>query len=275
MLVTARELLLEAQKDGYAVPAFNFYGYDFIRSVIEAAEIEKTPVILEITPLYLEKLNPPQITALAREWARASSVRIALHLDHSEDLRWIAWSLVNGFTSVMMDASKFPLAENIRLSKLAASFAHAAGASVEAELGHIGGVEDGVGTGGAGGLAEPAEAARLVRESGVDALAPAVGTAHGLYKGAPKIDFARLKAIREQVEAPLVLHGGSGIPDAMLKKTIKMGIAKINIGTELKIAWSKAVKDCLNQGETEPWKLSAAACAAVKELARRKIRVCV
>ena len=274
MLVTTKDLLLEAQKEGYAVPAFNFYGYDFIRSVIEAAETENTPVILEITPNYLKKLSPKTITAIARDWAQASSVRIALHLDHSDDLKWITWSLVNGFTSVMIDASRFPLEENIRLSKLAASLAHAAGASIEAELGHIGGTEDGIMRGGAGGLADPEEAGRLVRESGVDLLAPAVGTAHGLYKGEPKIDFDRLRAIRNQVEVPLVLHGGSGIPVEMLKKAINIGVSKINIGTELKIAWSDAVRQCLGQGVTEPWKHSEAACAAIKSLVRTKIRIC-
>ncbi|CEP69400.1 Ketose-bisphosphate aldolase, class-II [Moorella glycerini] len=275
MLTPATELLDRAQRGNYAIAAFNFHNLEILQAIIETAEAEKAPIILQITPAYLEKIGATAAAAMAREAAVAARVPVALHLDHSDSFKWIVWALAHGFTSVMIDASKLPLAENIALSRQVAEAAHATGATAEAELGHIGGVEDSVDRGSAGtGLADPDEAARLVQESGIDALAPALGTAHGLYTSEPKIDFERLDKIRELTPVPLVLHGGSGIPDTMIREAISRGIAKVNIGTELKVAWAEAMQAALTTGEKEPWKAAIKAREAVREVVKHKIHLC-
>ncbi|MBE3571765.1 MAG: class II fructose-bisphosphate aldolase [Moorella humiferrea] len=276
MLTSATELLGRAQRGNYAIAAFNFHNLEILQAIIETAEAEKAPVILQITPTYLEKIGATAAAAMAREAAAAAKVPVALHLDHSDSFKWIIWALAHGFTSVMIDASKLPLAENIALSRKVAEAAHATGAAAEAELGHIGGVEDSIDDLGNAdaGLADPNEAARLVQESGIDALAPALGTAHGLYTSEPKIDFERLDKIRALVRVPLVLHGGSGIPDNMVREAIATGIAKVNIGTELKVAWADAVKGALAVGITEPWQVAVKAREAVREVVRQKITLC-
>ncbi|MBC7325546.1 MAG: class II fructose-bisphosphate aldolase [Moorella sp. (in: Bacteria)] len=275
MLSSSDELLVRAQKDCYAIAAFNFHNLEILQAIIETAEAEKAPVILQITPTYLEKIGATAAAAMAREAAVAARVPVALHLDHSDSFKWVVWALAHGFTSVMIDASKLPLAENIALSRQVAEAAHAVGASAEAELGHIGGVEDSVDRGNAAaGLADPVEAARLVEESGIDALAPALGTAHGLYTSQPKIDFERLDKIRALVPVPLVLHGGSGIPDNMIREAIARGISKVNIGTELKVAWAVAMQEALAAGTTEPWQVAVKAREAVREVVKHKIHLC-
>lgn len=275
MLTSSTELLSRAQQEGYAVGAFNFHNLEVLQAIIEIADAEKAPVILQITPTYLEKIGATAAAAMAREAAAAAKVPVALHLDHSNTWQWVIWALAQGFTSVMIDASRLPLAENIALSRQVAEAAHAVGASAEAELGHIGGVEDSVDRGNAdAGLADPAEAARLAAESGIDALAPALGTAHGLYTSEPKIDFKRLDKIGELTPVPLVLHGGSGIPDNMIREAIARGIAKVNIGTELKVAWAVAMQEALTAGEKEPWKVAVKAREAVREVVKHKIHLC-
>ncbi|WP_338823711.1 D-tagatose-1,6-bisphosphate aldolase subunit KbaY [Moorella humiferrea] len=275
MLSSSAELLARAQRENYAIAAFNFHNLEILQAIIEAAEAEKAPVILQITPTYLEKIGATAAAAMAREAAAAARVPVALHLDHSNSLQWVIWALAHGFTSVMIDASNLPLDKNIALSRQVAEAAHATGAAAEAELGHIGGVEDSVDRGSAdAGLADPAEAAHMVQESGIDALAPALGTAHGLYTSHPKIDFERLDKIRALVSVPLVLHGGSGIPDNMIQEAIARGINKVNIGTELKVAWTRAMKEALASGTTEPWKAAVKAREAVREVVKYKIRLC-
>lgn len=275
MLTSANELLNRAQKGSYAIAAFNFHNLEILQAIIETAEAEKAPLILQITPTYLDKIGAVAAAAMAREAAAAAKVPVALHLDHSDNFKWVIWALAHGFTSVMIDASKLPLVENIALARQVAVAAHAVGASAEAELGHIGGVEDSVDRGSRNaGLADPDEAARLVQESGIDALAPALGTAHGLYTSEPKIDFERLNKIRERVPVPLVLHGGSGIPDNMVREAITGGITKVNIGTELKVAWANAIKEALAAGMTEPWQVAAKAREAVRKVVYEKINLC-
>ncbi|WP_338826886.1 class II fructose-bisphosphate aldolase [Neomoorella thermoacetica] len=275
MLSSSADLLTRAQRDGYAVGAFNFYNLEILQAILETAEAEKAPVILQITPTYLEKIGATAAAAMAREAAAATGLPVALHLDHGNNMQQVIWALAHGFTSVMIDASKLPLAQNIALSRQVAEAAHAVGASTEAELGHIGGVEDSIDRGNATvGLADPAETARLVKESGIDAIAPALGTAHGLYISEPKIDFERLEKIRTLVPIPLVLHGGSGIPEAMIREAITRGIVKVNIGTELKVAWTRAMKEALAAGEEEPWKAAVKARESVREVVKHKIRLC-
>ncbi|WP_434512722.1 class II fructose-bisphosphate aldolase [Desulfitobacterium sp. AusDCA] len=274
MLTTSQEILQKAQKGGYAVGAFNFHNLEVLQAILETAESEKAPVIIQTTPTYLENMGAAAAAGMARAAAAAVKVPVALHLDHSDNLKWIIWALANGFTSVMMDGSRLPFQENVAITTLAAKAAHAAGASIEAEIGSIGGVEDSVQTGNStSGLADPRESQQFVLESGIDLLAPALGTAHGLYKSTPKIDFDRLIQIHNLIQIPLVLHGGSGVPDQMIQEAVAKGITKVNIGTELKVAWAHSITETLKT-ETEPWKIAVKVRSAVREVVKRKIALC-
>lgn len=276
MLESVTTLLKMAEKEKYAIPAFNFHNLEILQAIIETAEAQRAPIILQITPIYLEKIGAIASAAMALEAAKGAQVPVALHLDHCTSLSWINWALAHGFNSVMIDGSAYPLEENIVLSRQTSLAAHAAGASVEAELGRISGVED------AGedndvkitqNYADPIHALKFVQESGVDVLAPAVGTAHGMYKSTPHINFDLIEKLRETVSVPLVLHGGSGIPDEMVRRAIDKGIRKANFGTELKVAWAKSVAIALAT-EQEPWKIAAKARNAVGQIVIHKISLC-
>ncbi|CAA7603081.1 Fructose-bisphosphate aldolase class-II [Acididesulfobacillus acetoxydans] len=275
MLEPSIHLLNHAKQGKYAIPALNFHNLEILQAIIETAEKSRSPVILQISPIYLEKIGRVAAAAMAREAAKDANVPVALHLDHSDSLHWIKWALDNGFTSVMLDASSRPLDENIALAYQTAKLAHERGATAEAELGHIGGVEDNreTGTNPDMGLADPDEAAKLVRDSGIDILAPAVGSAHGLYKRPPKIDFHLIKKLAAALKIPLVLHGGSGIPDAMVREAISCGITKVNIGTELKVAWARWMSEALGH-EQEPWKAAVKTRAGVARVVEQKIQMC-
>lgn len=275
MLEPSIQLLNKARQGHYAVPAFNFHNLEIMQAIIKTAEKQQSPVILQITPTYLEKIGDVAATAMARAAAKEAKVPVALHLDHSNSLSWIKWALAHGFTSVMIDASTLPLNENIAYARQTVEWAHAHGAAVEAELGHIGGIEDGheTGTNPNMGLADPVEAVKLVTESGIDAFAPAVGTAHGLYKLPPNINFSLIDTLSSLVNVPLVLHGGSGIPDDMIRKAIEKGIAKVNIGTELKVTWAKAMTEALIT-EQEPWKTALKVHEEVGQVVAHKISLC-
>lgn len=273
MLTFAVKLLQDAQQNKYAVPSFNYHNLEILEAIIETAEQEKSPVIVQITPMYLKNIGAVSAAAMAKAAAMRAKVPVALHLDHGNDFEWAVWALAHGFNSVMIDGSRLPLEENISLTKLVARAAHAAGCSAEAELGHIGGVEDSVDGGSRTLLADPMEAERLAEETQIDYLAPALGTAHGIYTTTPKIDFLRLKEIRSRVQIPLVLHGGSGIPDEMVREAIRGGISKVNFGTELKLAWYSAMKEMLEK-EDEPWKIASEARAKVGQVVHSKIVLC-
>jgi ketose-bisphosphate aldolase len=275
MLEPSIQLLNKARQGHYAVPAFNFHNLEILQAIIETAEKQQSPVILQITPTYLEKIGDVAAAAMAGAAAKAAKVPVALHLDHSNSLTWIKWALDHGFTSVMIDASTLPLQDNIAHARQTAEWAHAQGVTVEAELGHIGGIEDGqeTGTNPDMGLADPDEAVKLVTESGIDAFAPAVGTAHGLYKLPPNINFSLIDKLSALINVPLVLHGGSGIPDEMIREAIQKGIAKVNIGTELKVTWAKSMAETLIT-EQEPWKAALKVREAVGQVVEHKISLC-
>lgn len=275
MLEPSIHMLNKARQAHYAVPAFNFHNLEILQAIIDTAEKQHSPVILQITPTYLEKIGAVAAAGMAREAAKAAKVPVALHLDHSNSLEWIKWALAHGFTSVMIDASTLPLNENIAHARQTVEWAHAQGVTVEAELGHIGGIEDGqeTGTNSAMGLADPVEAVKLVTESGIDAFAPALGTAHGLYKFPPNISFSLIEKLFTLVKVPLVLHGGSGIPDDMIREAIKKGIAKVNVGTELKVTWAKSMAETLIT-EQEPWKAAFKVREAVGQVVEHKILLC-
>lgn len=274
--VTLREVLAEAKRGNYAVGAFNTNNMEIVQAIVEAAEEEKSPVILQASQGALKYAGIEYITAMVQAAVRSVSVPVVLHLDHGTSFEQTMQCLKYGFTSVMFDGSKYPLAENIALTRKVAEVAHAMGASIEGELGKIGGTEDDISVAERDVLfTDPAEAEQFVAETQVDALAVAIGTAHGPYKGEPVLDFERLAAINSRVAAPLVLHGASGIPDASIKRAIEIGIQKINIDTELRQAFTRAVRQVVEHQpqEFDPRKILGPAKEEMKQIVKAKMRL--
>lgn len=272
MIISPRTLLRDAKEKHYAVPAFNFYNLDILFAALEAAEEENAPVILEIYHVYYPFLHKKVIADAVLEALRSASVHCYLHLDHATDPAVILDAMDAGFQSVMIDASLKPLEENIAMTKSVVAEAKRRGVFTEAEIGHVPPAVE-ISDPCQLHLAEADVCRRLVQETQVDSLTAAVGTAHGVYRMAPKIDFQRIRDIAGVVNVPLVLHGGSGTPDEAIRTAVSCGITKVNVGTELKHAWSKAMRAGLDAGELEPRILSAGAREAVKEVARQKIRL--
>ena len=272
MIISPRTLLRDAKEKHYAVPAFNFYNLDILFAALEAAEEENAPVILEIYHVYYPFLHKKVIADAVLEALRSASVHCYLHLDHATDPAVILDAMDAGFQSVMIDASLKSLEENIAMTKSVVAEAKRRGVFTEAEIGHVPPAAE-ISDPCRLRLAEADECRRLVQETQVDSLAAAVGTAHGVYRMAPKINFQRIRDSAGVVNVPLVLHGGSGTPDEAIRTAVSCGITKVNVGTELKHAWSKAMRAGLDAGELEPRILSAGAREAVKEVARQKIRL--
>lgn len=276
-LVSSTPLLEKARKEGYAVVAFNVHTLEMLQGVVEAAEETRSPLILQTTVGTVKHLGPEYVAAAARVAADVSNVPIALHLDHCTDFDLIVRCIRAGYTSVMIDASMHPFEENVRQTQRVVEVAKAAGVNIEAELGKVGGVEDDIVVAENEALmADPAECAKFVELTGVPTLAPAIGTAHGIYKGEPKIDFDRIKRIADLVPLPLVLHGGSGIPEEQVKRCVSLGMAKMNVATELRIVFSDAIKAVFaaNPDENDPRKYMIPAKQALKEAAIEKMRLC-
>jgi fructose-bisphosphate aldolase class II len=271
-----KELLLAAQKGRYAVGAFNCNNMEIVQAIIAAAEAEKSPVVIQASQGAIKYAGIAYIAALTKLAAENSSVPVALHLDHGTSFEQCMSCVRNGFTSVMIDGSKHALEDNIALTKKVAEVAHPLGITVEAELGKIGGTEDDIKVEEWDALfTDPDEAAYFSRETQVDALAVAIGTAHGQYKGVPKLDFARLKKIVAKVSTPLVLHGSSGVPSEAIQEAIAIGVAKVNIDTNIREAFVEAARKVLNADakEIDPRKVLGPAREAATEVIREKIRV--
>jgi len=273
-LVTMKELLQEADKGGYAVGAFNANNMEIVQAIIEAAEEESSPVILQASQGAIKYAGIEYIVGMVKVAAEKATVPVALHLDHGTSFEQIIQCVRHGFSSVMMDASKYPLEENIAIVKKVVEIAGCAGVSVEAELGKIGGTEDDISVDEREALMTvPKEAAYFAEQTKVDALAVAIGTAHGPYKGTPKLDFARLEEINKLVATPLVLHGASGVPDEAVVKAISLGVCKINIDTELRQAFVTGIREVLEAKpqEIDPRKVLGPAKEALKEVVKGKI----
>lgn len=234
MLVSMAQILDKANREGYAVIAPNVSNLETIKAAVEAAEEEKSPIILAYGEGLEKYIDIYDFGNIAKNAAIKSHIPIAIHLDHSFNFETCIKAINAGFTSIMIDRSSKPYEDNLNETKEMVRIAHAAGISVEAELGHVGLGSD-YGDEESDNLTDPYVAAKFVKETSVDALAVAIGTAHGLYKSEPKIDFERLRHIKEEVSIPLVLHGGSMTGDKNLAKACQTGINKINIGTELDI----------------------------------------
>jgi len=269
-----RELLEEAQKGAYAVGAFNVYNYETILGVVKAGQEEKVPVIVAFGERYLENMDFEAVALVTERLSHEVSMPIALHLDHCKSVDHIVQAIRAGFTSVMFDGSSLPFAQNVAATRDVVRIAHAAGVSVEAELGAIA-LGDGSNEEAAEQVyTDPRQARELVQASGVDALAVSIGTVHGLYKGEPKIDVGTLKAIRRLVSVPLVLHGGSGTPEDVLHECIQNGICKINVNTEISTLVVDRFRAMLASGKDFHYsKLSLEAVGIVTQVARKYIGI--
>jgi len=275
-IVTLREVLQNAQQEGYAVGAFNANNMEIVKAIIEAAVEERSPVILQASQGALRYAGLNYITAMVRAAAEEADVPVVLHLDHGTSFEQTMLCLRYGFSSVMFDGSRYPLEENIARTAKVAEVAHAMGATVEGELGKIGGTEDDISVDEREAFfTDPAEAEQFVREAGIDALAVAIGTAHGPYKGEPVLDFERLAAIKKVVPVPLVLHGASGVPAESIRKAIELGVCKINIDTELRQAFVRGVQRVIREhpDEIDPRKILGPAKEAMKAVVKEKMRL--
>jgi tagatose 1,6-diphosphate aldolase GatY/KbaY len=276
-LVSSTPLLRDARDGGYCIGAFNVHTLEMLQAVVEAAEELRSPLIIQSTVGTVKHLGADYIAAAAKTAARRSSVPIALHLDHCSDFGIIMQCIRAGYTSVMIDASHEPFERNVEATSKVVEAASAVGVNVEAELGRVGGVEDDIVVDERDALlADPDECAAFVERTGVHTLAPAIGTAHGIYKGDPDIDFDRIGRIAAKVEIPLVLHGGSGIPDAQVRRAVSLGMSKMNVATELRIVFSDAIKAVFAErpDENDPRKYMVPAKLALKTAAMEKIHLC-
>lgn len=276
MLVTGKQILDKAHKEGYAVGAFNINNMEILQAIIEAAEEEKAPVIIQTSEGGIKYAGIDYLSAMVHLAAQKASVPVALHLDHGTTYDTIISCIRNGYTSVMIDGSHHPLDENIAVTKEIIKVAHACGVSVEAELGRLGGVEDNISVDEKDAtLTHPDEAVKFVKETGVDYLAIAIGTAHGKYRGEPKLDFERLDTIKKLLDMPIVLHGASGVAEADIKKAVSLGINKINIDTDIRIAFTEGVRSVIinKPEEYDPRKLCAPAKEEMKKVVKEKMRL--
>lgn len=275
-LVSMKEMLIKARAQHYAVGQFNINNLEWTLAILDEVEAIQAPVILGVSSgaaKYMGgyKVIAAMVKAIIEE--RKITVPVALHLDHGESFDLCKTAIDAGFTSVMIDASHHSLEENIAMTKRVVEYAHQRDVSVEAELGRVGGQEDHV-------VAEtmyavPEECAKLVKETGIDCLAPALGSVHGPYKGEPKLGFDEMATINNLIKLPLVLHGGSGIPDYQLKMAIDRGTAKVNVNTELQQGWTATTRAILKKDENvyDPRKIIGPGKEAIRAVVKAKCEV--
>lgn len=273
--VPMTEMLQRALKENYAVGQFNINGLLWVQAILQAAEEARSPVILAASDRLIEYLGGFATIASMVKTVKEEleiTVPVALHLDHGTSFSRCVQAIDAGFSSVMYDGSHLPIQDNIANTHKVTAYAHAHGVSVEAEVGSVGGMEDGL----VGGIryADLSECERLVREAGVDALAPALGSVHGKYQGEPVLGFKEMQAIAEAVRIPLVLHGASGIPLPQLKRAIDLGHAKVNYNTELVTAWAEAVRTVMEENPSlcEPRAIMMPAKEALIAKVKEKIK---
>lgn len=274
-LVTTKQMLLDAQKGNYAVGAFNVENMEMVMAVMEAAEELKSPVIMQTTPSTVKYAGLDFFLANVKAAAKRASVPVAMHLDHGSSFELAMQAYRTGYTSIMIDGSHESFEGNIAVSKAVADACAASGIPVEAELGKVGGKEDDLDGGDDNPYTDPAQAVEFVKRTGVTSLAVAIGTAHGVYKGEPKLDLDRLSEIRKVVDIPLVLHGTSGVPDETVTECVNRGICKVNYATDLRIAFTEGVKKVFAEDPDviDPKKYNAAGKECVKEYVKSKMKV--
>ena len=274
-LTTTTKMLVAARKNGYAVPAFNCENMEMIQALIAAAEEMKAPIILQTTPSTIRYASVELFAAIAVAATKNSGIPVALHLDHGDSLELVEDAARAGYSSIMIDGSRLRLEDNIGFTKKAVEFCARAGIPVEGELGRVGGKEDDI-SGEGSGYTDPEEAVRFVKETGVSSLAVGVGTAHGVYAVRPILNTNLISILRNTLPVPLVLHGASGLEDAVVQDCIARGIGKVNVATELRIGYTQAVHACLSNdpGCFDPKKYGVSGREAVKKLAMHHITVC-
>jgi fructose-bisphosphate aldolase class II len=276
MLVSMKEMLIKAVKDKYAVGQYNINNLEWTIAILEESQANNAPVILGVTAgaaKYMGGWNT--VVAMIKGLIKDKSITIpvAIHLDHGENFETCKKAIEAGFTSVMIDASSLPFEENIKETKRVVEFAHQHGVSVEAELGHVGGQEDDM----VAELmyADPKECEIMAKSTGIDCLAPALGSVHGPYQGEPKLGFKEMEEVQKLTNIPLVLHGGSGIPEQQVKRAISLGTAKINVNTESQQEWTKIVRQTLEKDKEvyDPRKIIGPGKEGIKKVVREKIAI--
>ena len=274
-LVTSKQMLLDAQQGGYAVGAFNVENMEMVEAVIAAAEELNAPVILQTTPSTVRYASLELYCANVRAAAGRAQVPVALHLDHGSSFALCAQALRAGYTSIMIDGSKLPLAQNIALTKQVVDMCAPAGVPVEGEIGRVGGKEDDLECENAG-YTIPAEAVRFEAETGLSSMAVGVGTAHGVYKAAPVLNTELVSVLKNALAVPLVLHGASGLSQEAVRECIRRGICKVNFATELRMAYTEGVRETLRADPQvfDPKAYGKAGREKVKELVKGRMLVC-
>ncbi|MCI3926813.1 class II fructose-1,6-bisphosphate aldolase [Paenibacillus sp. TRM 82003] len=275
-LVSMNEFLPKAKANKFAVGQFNMNNLEFAKAITEAAMAEKSPFIFGVSEGALKYMGIEYTVAIAEAAAKQSGLPIALHLDHGSTFEVAMKCIRAGFSSVMFDGSHHSFEDNIRLTKEVVKAARAMGVSVEGELGTIGGVEDDISVDEAdAALAKPEEAIRFYEETGVDCVAIAVGTAHGMYKGEVKIRYDIIEEVAKAIPVPVVLHGGSGVPDEAIRQSIAAGVGKINVNTENQVACTETIREVLAKDAKvyDPRKYLTPAKNAMVEVVRSKIQL--
>ena len=274
-LVTSKKMLLDAQKGGYAVGAFNVENMEMVKAVIAAAEELHAPVMLQTTPSTVKYGSLETYAAIVAAEAKKAKVPVCLHLDHGNSYELAVAAIEAGYTSVMIDGSHESFEDNIEVTRRVVEAAKAKGIPVEAELGKVGGKEDDL-EADADTNTDPQEAKEFVERTGVSSLAIAIGTAHGFYVGTPVLDKARVSDIKNLVSVPLVLHGASGLSEEDVRECVTRGMCKVNVATELRAAYTDAVKKLLaEKPETyDPKKLGVIGMEAVKEIVKNRMLMC-
>ena len=276
MLVSSKELLKDAFEKHYAVGAFNVENMEMVMAVLSAAEETQSPVIMQTTPGTIKYAGTDFYSANIRAAAERTKLPVVCHLDHGNNFELAVRAFHDGYTSIMIDGSKLPFEENIALTRSVVEVCHAGNVPVEAELGRVGGKEDDLdNTKSQNPFTDPNEAAEFAERTGCDFLAVAVGTAHGVYKGTPQINFEVLEKIHELVKIPLVLHGTSGVPEEQVTKCINLGMAKVNYATDLRIAYTHGVKEYMKGSPDgfDPKKYGAFGMEEVKNYVIQKMNL--
>lgn len=275
-LVPMADILEKANDEYYAVGGFNINNMEFLQGIIWAAEETNSPLILQASEGAIKYIGMDYVINMVKAAVKDTHIPVALHLDHGSSYEVIMRCIREGFSSVMYDGSKYPFKQNIRLTKEVVKAAHSVGVTVEAELGKIGGTEDDVDVDEKDAkFTKPEEAEEFVEKTGVDALAIAIGTAHGVYKGDPELDFDRLEKINSSLNMPLVLHGASGVPDEDVRKAVSMGINKVNVNTAFQQAFTAKIRELFDKDPElyDPRKYCGPARDAISEAVKEKIEI--
>ena len=281
MLVTMKEMLRDAKKNHYAIPAFDVSNYEMMKAILETCEEEKSPALLMTLGVDTQGRNLQLLSSMIKGASEFFKIPICLHMDHATDIDFIKYGCDNGYSSVMYDGSVLPFSENAKNTAIVTEYAHKKGITVEAELGHVGNAsvgsisETGTDTDPGESLTVPDEVKKFVEITDVDALAVAIGTSHGVYQKTPELRIDRLDEITSVCDRPLVLHGGSGTPDNQMQNAIHHGITKINIYSDVLFALNQGLKGTLNtitNPSTWPFLVYEDAIGMMKDVVREKLR---